>query len=327
MKVLCSKSGIEFQVSHFPAYATSGESHHPIFDLPLKRLWKYYPKWQAGELTETDSFLLFVAYLNATEMVDFRCHIWQRPDTAKIVASNMESLYHVIGNVITIKHPGFVIPRFVISPETRDLSNVRYWIQSWQNCYSDFLAGLKDQELRSRLQRKEAALERLIKNPALKPSKYAVLLSNWAAEAADFPQFTMRDSSGNETTCSEYWQDIIVKCHTDTNIISIPEKDLMELLEHCEENLELGSIQSHHLFETLRLGLDTLQGFFSIGSPSFSILGENDSVGESNLQLLIDGAPITPPKRTDYANDFQFLRAKMKYQLAASKKGNGESNE
>ena len=324
--ILCKYSGIEFKVEHFPLHLTRGEAAHPIFNVPLKRLWKFFPKWQNSELTETDSYLYFLALLNATEMVDFRCPAFRTTKTPQIIQANLESLFYTIGNIITIKHPSFSIPRFVITPDTRNLENVKYWIATWAEAYSDFHKGLKDVELRAKLERKAHGLERLIKNPSLNPSKYATMLAQWAAEAACFPEFTMRDSIGNEITCSEYWQELIVKCHTNTSIITVPERDLVELIEHCEEYLDGGSIQSHHLFNTIREGLDTLQGFFSIGSPSFHILGKDDDVGTSNLNLLIQSAPIAMPKRTEYANDFQFLRAKMKWQLAIEMESSSNGN-
>lgn len=316
-KILCSKSGLEIKVDHFPIYFSQGECHHPIFNAPLPRLWKYYPKWQARELTKTDSFLYFLALLNATELVEFRCHVWQRPDTDQIISMNMESLHSIIGKIVTIKHPKFAVPRFVISPETRDLANVRYWIESWENAFFDFCNGLKDADLRSRLERKAQSLERLIKNPALRPERYARILAQWASEAAAFPEFAIT-VSGEPISISDYWQEIIVKCHTDSSIIGIPEKDIKELLEHCEENIDAGSIQSHHLFTTIRSGLQTLQGFFSIGSPTFSIMGNegDNNVEATNLKMLIDSAPTEMPKRTQYPSDFAFLKAKMKYQLA-----------
>lgn len=324
--ILCRYSGIEFKCDHFPIHLTQGETNHPVFDVPLKRLWKYFPKWQNAELTDTDSYLYFIALLNATDMVDFRCPVYRTTGTTNIIQSNMESLYYTIGKIVTIRHPSFVIPRFVISPDTRDLANVRYWIGTWNECYADFCNGLKDQELRVILERKALGLERLIKNPSLNPARYAHHLASWASHAGDFPVFRMIDPSGNETTCSDYWQELIVKCHTNTAVITIPERDLVELIEHCETNVDAGSIQSHHLFQTLRLGLDTLQGFFSIGSPTFSILNEGDDIGTSNLQLLINSAPLVPPKRTEYATEFQFIRAKMKYSLAQSQAANANAN-
>lgn len=327
MKVLCKYSGIEFACDHFPGYLTSGEYYHPIFAMPLPKLWKYFPKWQAAELTDTDSYLLFIAYLNATDMVDFRTAVQRTTDTNAIVSSQMENLFYTIGRVITIKHPSFSIPRFVITRDTCTLSNVRYWIQTWQECYDDFTNGLKDVELRANLERKALNLQRMIKNPSLNPSKYAHILAQWCSEAAEFPLFQMKDPSGNETTLSEYWQELIVKCHTNTSVITIRESDLVELIEHCETNLDGGSIQAYHLFDTIRSGLDMLKGFFSIGSTSFSILQDGDDVGTSNLQLLIDSAPLTPPKRTEYTSEFQFIKAKMKYSLAlANGNGNGGVN-
>lgn len=322
--ILCKYSGIEFRTEHFSIYNSHGESHHPIFDVPLKKLWKYFPKWQEGSLTKTDSFLLFVAYLKATDLVEFRTHVWQRPDTDRIVSSNMESLFYTIGRIITIKHPRFSIPQFVISGETRDLSNVSYWIRIWDECYQDFMRGLKDQELSSILKRKEIALERLIKNPSLKPERYAHILADWASHAGSFPEFTFTDSNGNETTLSDYWQSIIIKCYTALEIITIPEKDLTELIEHCEESIDTGSIQAHHLFTTLREGLSTLQGFFSLGNVGFKILGADDSVESANIQLLIDSAPVAEPRRIDYPTEFAFLKAKMKWNLASR---NGSQNQ
>lgn len=306
MRILCKKSGIEFNCEHFPYYATASEIHHPIFDLPLPRLWKYHNKWQEGGLTKTDAFLYFLALLNATELVEFRCHVYQRPDTDRIVAVNMTNLYQIIGKIVTIKHPKFAVPRFVISPETRDLENVRYWIEAWEQAFEDFCNGLKDDDLRSRLQRKAEGLERLIKNPHLDPRRYARSLASWASEAGNFPDHT-----------AEYWQEILIKCHTDMDIISIPEVDLDELIEHCEEHLDAGSIQGHMVFETLRAGMSTLKGFFSVGSPTFQMLGaEDDSVGKTNLQMLIDSAPVEEPQKHQYPTEFQYLKAKMKWQLA-----------
>jgi hypothetical protein len=98
-------------------------------------------------------------------------------------------------------------------------------------------------------------------------------------------------------------------------MMSVPQEDLAELLEYCEVNLDAGSIQAHQLFATLRDGMETLQGFFSAGNTTFAIM-DSDSVEELNLKLLIDSAPMEIPKRTEYGSDFQFLKAKMKYQLA-----------
>lgn len=314
--ILCSHSGVQFSAEHFPMHLTQNELAHPIFYVPLKRLWRYYPKWQSGELTPTDSYLLFLALLNATELVEFRTAALQHADTDRIVQTNMSQLYETIGHISSIRNPRFTLPRFAITKDTRKLTNVNHWIGIWESTYTDYRNGLKESDSRGKLQKREAALERLIRNPAIKPERYAHLLANWAAIAGSFPTFSI-SVNGYNTTLSEYWQSIIIRCYRQEEIIQIPEKDLRECIEHCEMEIDLGSIYSYQLFTTLREGLQTIQGFFS-NPTQFSILGESDSVGDSNLQLLIDSAPVAEPCRKDYPSDFAFLKAKMKWSLAAS---------
>jgi len=326
-KILCAKSGIQFQCEHFPIHFTQNEVSHPIFSASLKQLWKFYPKWQTGELTDIDSYLLFLSLLNSTDLVEFRTAAIRHETTDAIIAQNMESLYRVLGHIVAIRNPRFVLPRFVISHDTRTLTNVKHWIEIWSDQYNSFVCGMKDQDLRSKLQKREAALERFIKNPAIKPEKYAHLLAQWAAIAAEFPASETTLSNGTTTTISDYWQDLIIKCYNSIDIIQIERKDLIELIEHCEEWIELGSIFSYHLFNTLREGLQTIDGFFSAGSQTtFAILGDGESVEASNLQLLINSAPTDAPKRTEYPTEFAFLKAKMKWNLAVATAATPSSN-
>lgn len=316
-KILCSYSSLYFNVEHFPIRLTQGESHHPVFDIPLKKLWKLFPKWQAGELDSVDSYLYYLSLLKQTDLVEFRTAASYTEFTDQIVSQNMESLYETIGHIVAIRNPRFILPRFVISHETRNLSNTKHWIALWQEAYNDFCDGLKDQDTRTKLQKREAALERLIKNPAIKLEKYSHLLAGWAAIAGNFPIFAV-SVRGITMSCSEYWQDIIVKCYRNVDIIQIPERDLVELIEHCETEIELGSIFSYQLFTTLREGLETIQGFFGIGQSQFSILSSDSDVEQSNLQLLINDAPASEPVRSQYPTEFAFLKARMKWSLAVS---------
>lgn len=316
-KILCKYSGILFESQYFPISLTSGESYHPVFDIPLKKLWKVFPKWQAGELDTASSYLYFLALLKSTNLVEFRNAAAFTQDTEQIVSQNMESLYATISRIVSVRTPRVVFPRFVISKDTKNLHNVKHWMELWNATYNDFLQGLRDEDTRSQLQRREAALERLIKNPTIRPERYSHLLAQWASIAGNFPEFPI-SVNGSTISCSEYWQDIIRKCYLSHEIIQIPEKDIMELIEHCEQEIELGSIFSYHLFTCLREGLETMRGFFSIGSPVFSILGADDSVEKSNLQLLIDSAPAEEPQRKNYPTEFAFLKARMKWRLSQS---------
>ena len=112
MKILCSKSGIEFTAEHFPGTFFSRELSHPIFSLEQKKLLSYTGKWAAGELTPTDSYLLFLALLNSSEQIQFRTSCKRTPLTNSIVANNMEYLVRTVIKLNAIRTPGTLFPYF-----------------------------------------------------------------------------------------------------------------------------------------------------------------------------------------------------------------------
>lgn len=325
MKIHCSYSSIEYTVEHFPAslYLGSGEVH-PVFALPQKKLLSLLPKYYEGGLTETDSYLLFLALLNSTSLLQWNAPAIRSNATSAIVAANIQHLAEIVGKINAIKHPAFALPTFVIGADTRDLANVKYWLEIWDKQYAEWLDGCRDAALLEKLHRRERALEKLIKNPAINPAKYAGMLADWAATAAAFPTFRMQSPlTGECTTLAAYWKEIITRCYKSESIISVPSADLNELLTHCEENIEAGSIFSFHLFSTLREGKERQSNFlgFSLSlsnsNPGFNILQDGDTdVEAAALQLLINSAPAEEPTRAQYPTAFAFLKAKMKWDLA-----------
>lgn len=325
MKILCAYSGLEYQVEHIPSYLQGTGEVHPVFAIPQKKLFSLLPKWSAGELTDTDNYLLFLAFLNSTELIRWSCPVLRTPQTAALIQNNMQGLVSMVGTINAIKHPSFVLPSFVISQQTRTLDNVRYWIKIWETQYQDFLSGLKDDELRSKLSRRESALEKLIRNPGINPSKYAGTLAKWASEAGKFPLFRLKSPiTGESTTCCDYWQEVIKRCYSSESILAVPKADLDELLEHCEESIEAGSIFSFHLFSTLREGRDRQRNFLGIDfsmnlsadNPGFRILDADANIEDAAIQLLIDTAPKELPNRKDYPTAFAYMRAKLKWDTA-----------
>lgn len=333
-KILCAYSGISFKVEHFPVTLESRECYHPVFAIPPKKLVIYYQQWVAGKLTETESYLLFLALLNSTELIEWRVPVKQTEEIASLVANHMPSLFQTVTKLSGIKHPRFSVPTIAITPDTSTLNNIKYWLSTWNTCYIDFLSGLGREELRSKLARREAGLEKLIKSPQIKPEKYAGLLAAWAAEAGNFPEFMTLDSNNEHVSLSTYWQDIIVRCYRTENILAIPAKDLAELTAHCEEHIEAtGSIFSFHLFAALEEGKSRQTSFFGLGdmmaltaeNPGFRVLDSKTNVEDANISVLIDSAPISKPNRTDYPSDFAYLKAKTKWELAVKYSDSSET--
>lgn len=320
MKILCSYSGLELQITYFPGTIERGEVH-PVFSLPQKRLLSYLGKWSAQELTPPDSYLLFLALLNSTGKVEFRLPALRAPNTEAIVANNMEALAKVVYKINEIVHPAFSIPTFVISQETRSLETITQWIDTWESNIKDFNDGYRSFSLSRALLVREEALERLIKHPTRKVDTYAHILADWAEIAGSFPSFLVTTPSGEKKTCSTYWKSIISKCCKGESIFSIPSEDLKELITHCEDNIIHGSIFAHSLMDLLKRGREKQTNFLGLGDTdisgvTFKILSPTDSVEDANLQALIDSAPTSAPVEREYPSKLAYLRAKLKWETA-----------
>lgn len=321
MKILCSLSGLEFTCEHFPGNFQSRECYHPVFHLPQKALLPYLRKWGASELTPVDSYLLFLALLKSSDLVDFRTPVYRSDKTDSIIYNNMEFLARTVIKLNAVSNPAVCFPSYVITPDTRFLTNVHHWIENWHDEYVDFTNGRKKDYDDRKLARRESALERLIKNPHRTISSYARELAEWSAIAGSFPTF-MTSSPWNRTTisCSDYWKEIIVRCSRNELLYSIPEKDLRELLDHCEENVPAGSIHSHALFQVLRKALEKQKNFLGLGDmdirTNYEILSETDDVESANIKAMIASAPLEQPRIEQYPSKFQYLKAKLRWDMS-----------
>lgn len=322
MKILCGLSGIEFNCDHFPAYLHARESHHPIFNIPQKKLLSYVGKWAGNELTVTDSYLLFLAILNSSDLVEFRTPAVKTPFTDSIIAQNMESLVRTVIKLNTVTNPAVVFPRYIIGPETKNLQNVKYWIQNWHEAYKEFQDGYRSAHNNDKLVRRENALERLIKNPHKPIAAYASQIADWAALAGEFPNGNIPSPfTSLQIPLSQYWKEVIIRCANETSLFSIPRTDLEDLLEHCEQNIPVGSIYSNALFKILRHALERQKNFLGLGDldisrSTYQILSEDDSTESANIKAMVDSAPEHEPKPEEYPTRFAYLKAKLRWDMA-----------
>ena len=89
MKVICKYSSIPFTCEHFPGVLDRGETCHPIFLIPQKKLLSYLGKWSSGGLTPTDSYLLFLAILHSSEQIYWRTPAIRSSQTDSIISQIM----------------------------------------------------------------------------------------------------------------------------------------------------------------------------------------------------------------------------------------------
>ena len=285
-KVLCGISGIEFTCEHLPIYLHSREYAHPIFYLQQAKLLGLYQKYRHAELNETDSYLLFLAYLNSTDLIDWRVPAQYHANTQSIIANNFESLVNIVERMNTVKNPSIHFSHISINPETKNLQNVSYWIASWEETYESFISGYASQRIKLELHDLEEKLESLIKDANRNEIKFASRLAEWADKAGSFPRFPIQVGT-SVIPCNEYWKQIIRKCTNSESIFSIPSKDIKELLEHCEEYIDAGSIYAFNVFQIIREGIKKQSDFLGLGDFTFTILNEEDSVEKANKLAII----------------------------------------
>lgn len=322
MKILCAISGIEFQVEHFPGVLTSREVQHPIFNLPQKKLLSYLGKWAANELTPTDSYLLFLAILNSSDLVEWRTPASRFPETDSLVAQNMEHLAIAVSRINAVTNPHVCFPHYAVGPETKYLTNIKHWIENWNQAWQDFQDGYSREYESRKLITREAALERMIKNPHLPVSAYSSKIADWAAIAGAFPEWmTKSPFTGLSLTCSEYWKELISKCSKEESLFLVPQVDLQDLLEHCEQNISIGTIYSNALFKVLRHALERQRNFLGLGDLDLSrgkyqILTSTDTIETANIKAMMDSAPESEPRLESYPTKLAYLKAKLRYQMA-----------
>lgn len=321
--ITCAYSGLIFKCDHFPMSLSNYETSHPIFLLPQHKLLSYTSKWASGELGTTDSYLLFLALLNSTSLLEWRTSIaYKQYQTDTIIATNMESLLRIIGKINLIHHPKFALPSFAITKETRGLDNISHWINAWQDSFLEFMKGHKEQTEQEKLIRREYALERMIKSTQLKNAKsYAQVLANWAELVGQFPTSMMlHPINKNPVTLNNYWKEIIIACIKEEKIFQYPEKDVTELLEHCEETIPHGSISAASLMDLLRVGKKSQSSYlcltdFDITAYKAGTLSTEDVVETANKISMIQSAPLEAPIKSNYKTELDFIRAKAKYRM------------
>jgi len=240
----------------------------------------------------------------------------------------MEDLIQIVGTINTLnKHKvGEVMTQIAITKENHTLANCHYWIANWENNLLDYKDSYVNERLHDDLAKRELALERLIRSPH-REIQMATQIANWAELAGKFPSFQISSPFGT-MSCVEYWKLIIRKCINSESIFSVPSSDITELIEHCEENIEHGSIYAHTLMQMLRSGLTKQNNFLGLGewesTPFILISDSNDSVESANLALLIATAPTSEPRLVDYSSRFEWLKANSRWKLASAMRPNGE---
>jgi hypothetical protein len=323
-KILCAFSSVEFTCEHLPFALSSREVSHPLFHVSKKKLLGLAGQWSNGKLTPTESYLTYLSLLHSTGLIEWRTPAQYTDKTSSIVANNMEQLIHIVGKIDVIKHPSFVLPHFAISPDTANLENSFNWIQIWNQNFNDWIENIKDHSNDQELQRRELSLQKLIKTSHKSIEDYPKILAAWAVTAGDFPTFDIK-INGVKMELGEYWETIIIKCAKEETVFQVPENDLRELIEHCEDNIVAeGSIYANALMKYLRKGAAMQKNYLGLGDidlasqigTAYRILSPKTNAEDANLQNMIDTAPVREPMKHMYPDLISYIKAKGRWTIA-----------
>lgn len=335
MKHYCSYSNLQLSISHLSSNIDIMASYklrliHPIFNLPQQYLYNLYQRYLAGALTQDETRLLFLAYLNSTELL-----IWRCPSKISLATAtfNMDRLVSIATRIITVPNHKEHFPSLLIDSDTCELTRIKQWLETLEECAIELSNGYRNQLRINEVRAKEDILSRLLRHPNKDKSKYVTKLSNWVADAAQFPTSLVTIDSGEQVPCSEYWKQVIRACgNPKVNIYSLNKGDILDILDHLEDNLELGTTFSNAIWELLEstvsrmdnlLGIDFSNPYQIVSSANSARIDPNMlALAQAEQQAMLEltaGIDISaPPSREQFNSTVDYLKAKAKYNLAIS---------
>ena len=315
-KVTCAISGVPYTTDYLANLTvphTEGMVH-PIFSVQRPILYKLYTQHCKGQLTPTDSYLLFLAFFHSSGQVTWRYPASLSPtalSTQVLIENTFASLIRVLEQSDLISHPSFEQPSFAVYHENSSLKYLPNWILAWERNISHFYSFKSSQDDLDKLQKLENKLSYHILSGE-DPQKYAGVIANWASRAGEF-----------NASDAVLWKETIKNCFSPTKMFNTPLTLLKEIKEHIELNIEVGSIHFHTLYEVINEGIAKHKDFLGGSDLGYTLLPTLDSLrdapaqrGVAELATLIANAPEKPPVSTDYNSSVDFLRARLAYKVA-----------
>lgn len=321
-KATCAISGIKFEVAmlrDLDIPHTAGY-YHPIFRATHKQLYELYYKHTRGKLIPTDSYMLFLAFLESSGQVRWDHPVTlgaTEPATNRIVENNMRQLIAVLEKSAMINSSAFSQPSFVVSYDNSRLSQIANWIEAWEDNITEYKEDRADNIQLQALAKVEHRLSYLILSGE-SAHTFAHVIADWANRAAGFPEES-----------KEVYIAAIKNCFNSTKMFNTPLVLLKEIKDYCECNIAAGSIHFHTLIQVLKegihrhldyLGSDTARGYLLL--PTLEAKENATAAAAKNteqLEAIIATAPTTAPVAIDYKTNMDFIRAKLAYRVSLNK--------
>lgn len=320
MKVICRYSGLPLYKTPYLIGMNLADTH-PIFRAKKKLILN--PQ-MVHNFAKSESFeekkLIFLAVLNATDLVEFRV---PADPSLQTVETCFYKLMHTAGWLAYAEYTykqvvGF--PQFVVSEETKDLKSLSNWISRVEEIKEQALKKDIDRDRAASLVQREQEIRKEIGEATMLHRAFTPGLARWALEFANLKKTDERYLKWIKILCSPL---------SDAWVYSLD--DIREIEHYLEEELPIDHPQVISVMAQVRLLFrECKKGFTEFAlfndddgkdsAESFIIL--DDETGElKTTSRHVEDVPATEPVQKDYPTKVAYLVAMAKWKLANRNNG------
>lgn len=313
MKLICPLSGVSYKTDIGYGH---GKVKHPIFQLSLQALLgQNLDPFTTGRLTPTETHLFGCALLDKLPI------IWERPLIESVCIPYWKRHIEQLATIVARHDPTKYryLPKYKIADYNCDLSTLANYLAATDRAILEYREQdnipdyLKNQT--------EEMILKLLRNSVHKATNTRALpklMADWARDAAMFPrtQISLRD--GKKYTVADHWHEVVTRIFAAQHPVHILSEDITlgdisELVDHCEEHLDIGSIHSLALLKKLREVQVVLHEFKNdIREKQNSMEVMQGLASEDTTPALVNKVyKEGEPRREDYASIMAFTRAKL----------------
>lgn len=356
MKVKCPLSGVSFQATFFEQ--AFGKTPHPIFATGARKtIGTLLPMAASEKLSSEETHLFGCFLLSKLPIERWDASLLELAPLSYWSTFWSKHLERLSSTVLRLEAKEISkLPTLVIfsklSAEGKPLGNMKDWLVELNLRIEEYYSPISaEAKKRNKVFRSEigetqysteeacnSLIEKALRGSLLSPrekDKFPEIIASWAARVGEFPQTYFTQVSGEKITLSNFWKNII-RSAFDTrpgsygvaNILTdgVTVEDLDELLEHCQVNIPVGTLQSRALFLELEKVKEVINEFRPSNSGKASSLNTSVEILSSKEVADILGevstvAPITlmketdplAPKKEDYPTLSAFVKARARY--------------
>lgn len=315
MKVICSKTSIEFTASGFATLpVTSGE--HPLFSAPFSTLLSLTESWRKRELSEGESRVLFVALLSSTGKVRWNTAATPPPE---VVEKYMDYMIYTT-NWKNAVGERLSLPEFHITHSTREMKDVGTWLSVWNNKQKEEVSASYTLRVREDIAKAQERLKKLLIAGREGDSLFLRHLYKWFVVATGVPS-GIRD----------YWEQLFLLERPAIWGASVT--DLDEMKEWVEDKLfsngaatqsmDSYSMQCYrHVVKQWRDCKEGVLGALGEGVSPYTIISNSptrevtNGVSGPETSEIVSLSKIDEPLLSNFSSSVDFIRARARWKLA-----------